>query len=227
LDSLHRLSCSIFPSPCGLRRARDGQQNIGPMVSTAIRSVAATKPQEVDNLLCPSSFTRSAMVRRLASDIIVRRRILRAGLLRNPPRNIARGIPNVLLFISCLRLTLTAMSAPAKNASNRDRGLYGRWLFALLRSFFPAGGSREVSRACAARNAGRNICWHIPDAPGISVRAVRPNAPSSLPKNFAARFWQQFRTVIGPFRFRASCAGCSSANARCWDCFPRPPMPRY
>jgi len=198
------------------------------MVSPAIRSTAASKPQEVCCLPCsPSGLSRSPRVCSQSSPMIARSKILRAGLWRNPRRNIVPGIPNVLLCISCLRLTSTATSAPTKNASSRDQDLYGRWSFAQLRSFFPAGGSREVSRAFAARYAGRSICWHFPAAQGISAPAVRPNAPFSLPKSLRARFSRQLRTGTGHFRSRVFCAVCSSVSAACWVCCPKPPMPRY
>ena len=132
-----------------------------------------------------------------------------------------------LLSISCLRLTLTVTSGLTKSASSRDRGLCVRWSCALLRSSCPAGGFKGASLEFAVQNAGRSIFWRSLAAQEISAPAVRPNAPSSLPKNLPPRSSPPFRTVTGPFRSRASCAACSSASAHCWACCPKPPMLRY
>ena len=92
---------------------------------------------------------------------------------------------------------------------------YGRRSCALSRSSFPAGGSREDSRAFAASNAARSIFWRSVAGQGISARAVRQNAPCCLPKSLRPRSWLLFPTITGPFRSRACCGGCSSANAPC------------
>ena len=76
---------------------------------------------------------------------------------------------------------------------------YGQRSCALSRSSFPAGGSREDSRAFAASNAARSIFWRSLAGQGISVRAVRPNAPSCSLKNSAPKFLPLFHTVAEPF----------------------------
>ena len=190
-------------------------KGLGSNVSAAIRSVAACRPQEVNWPPCPSSFERTSAVPMQQMHTIASIRIRMAGLLRNRRPNTVQGIPNAPLFISCLRITSTAMSVPTNNASSRNRVLYVLWLCALWRSSLPVDGSREASREFAATNAARSIFWRSLAGQGISVRAVRPNAPSCSPKNSPPRSSPQFHTVTGPFRSRGSCAACSSASAHC------------
>jgi hypothetical protein len=155
----------------------------GSNVPPAIRSVAASRPQEVYRPTCPSGTGRSFLVRMQPKHTFVRARIRMAGLLRNPRPTKGRDIPNGLLSISCLRLALTAMSGFTKSASSRVRDLCGRWSCSPSSSSYPAGVFKGASREFAAQNFARSIFWLFHAVPGTSAPAVKPNGPRSLPKS--------------------------------------------
>jgi hypothetical protein len=117
-------------------------KSFGSNVREAIRSNAGTRPQEVCCLPCFSLFWRSHPAHSQTSFMLHPTRMPAGAALPNPGRNIVRGIPNARLSTSCLTITSTGTSSPAKNNSSRDRGLYGPWSCALSRSSFPARARR-------------------------------------------------------------------------------------
>ena len=114
-------------------------KSLGSNVTPAIKSVAASWPQEAYCPPRPFSFRRSYLVFMHPNHAFVRTRIRSAGLLRNLRPNIVRDIPNALLSISCLRLTSTVTSALTKNASRRNRDLCSRWPCVLWSNSFRVG----------------------------------------------------------------------------------------
>ncbi len=101
---------------------RMSRKCFGSNVTLAIRSVAASWPQEVYCPPCRSGFRRSTPVPMPPKHAFVHPMIDAAKTLRNPHLNTVRGIPNAPLSISCLRLSSTVTCAPTKSASSRNRG---------------------------------------------------------------------------------------------------------
>ena len=184
-------------------------KSFGSNFTPAIRSVAASWPQELYCPPCPFGFRRSYLVFMHPNHAFVRTRIRSAGLLWNLRSNIVRDIPNALPSISCLRLTSAVTSALTKNASRRNPGLCARWSCVLWRNSFRVGGFKGASRASAAPNVGRSIFRHILAAPEISAPAGNQFFPSLLFSHDRTPVYPRYPATKTSHMMSGNSIGCS------------------